>query len=132
MKCSSQPHFKQIFVQFVQEYLELGYMTQITLPLNTPHFYSHQQGVLKESSSTPHSMQVAQVNSLIETLTTIGSSRKPAVAWVHTMHHPVSTSDFASEQERRDALRRPVTGFASLYSSSLRSASPTLDLDSTT
>lgn len=41
-----------MYVQFMQEYVQLGHITQTTYPGNEPHFYWPHQGVLKESRST--------------------------------------------------------------------------------
>jgi hypothetical protein len=52
-KFNKDPHFAQLYRDFMSEYLTLGHMTECNEPsLDTVHYYLPHHGVLKESSST--------------------------------------------------------------------------------
>lgn len=52
-KFKSQPHFKTLYTQFMEEYCSLGHMIKLSsFDSNLPHYFFPHHGVLKESSST--------------------------------------------------------------------------------
>jgi len=54
-RLSKQPHLKQDYSAFLEEYLQLGHMTPVNEDEDKedlPHFYMPHHGVVKETSST--------------------------------------------------------------------------------